>query len=530
MLSAHIIPIEQTIEATFDPTIEQASASMDHSSPNSLLSLPFSSVPQPMVGSLIIIMVGLPGRGKSYVGQQICCYFQWNGLKCKIFSHQSYQRNHLQKYRPAEEAASGGVSEPLMQADIANKIIIEIATDIVAFISNTDRVAILDGTNSTNSRRQAILRALNEHLSIKSNRIVFVEIVSNDKKTISRNILRAREMHVDPPENFEQRYYENIARHESIYETLNPIRDTELSYIQIQENNIYSLNMISGWMPSRLAYMLHNFNQSQQNVYLTRAGEHVNLISGRIGGNSELTDRGVAYSIALFNFFKEEVGASNPFQVMSSSSIRCMQTVRYFAEESAKQMSNSCTSKPGEAAAVKLNCNVNYIPTLEDISYGDCDGQLLTDISKTMLSTLQSIKADSYNTPWPNGECIQHVFNTRLEPHIHDIQASSTPVLVVSHLTLLQGLHAFFVTKDTQVVAPQNAYRIKIPLETVVRIRIVGIHRVAELVNLSKEVDQIELEMMGKVSRATRSHINKFLSLLQNSSNPDLKGITKPLN
>ncbi|CCW64093.1 unnamed protein product [Phytomonas sp. EM1] len=504
------------------------SLSKGPSSPNSQHSLPFSSVPQPMVGSLVVIMVGLPGRGKSYVGQQIRRYFQWNGLKCRVFSHQSYQHDYLQRCGLATMAARAAVGEAPVPADVGNKVILEITKDMMTFLASTDGVAILDGTNATNARRQAILRALKDHQPIRQNRIIFVEIVTNDKEKIHRNIMRSREIHADPPDNFVQRYYENIARHEMMYEALNPIRDSELSYIQIQDNDIYFLNMISGWMPSRLAYMLHNFNQSQQNLYLTRAGEYVNLISGRIGGNSELTARGVAYSIALFNFFKEEVSASTPLLVMSSSSARCMQTARYFAEESAKGASNPSASDQEETKKVQLNCHVDYIPNLEDISYGDCDGLLLSDIRKTMHSTFLAIQADSYDTPWPNGESIRHVFNTRLEPHIHDIQASSTPVLVISHQTLLQGLYAYFVTKDTQVVAAQNAYQIKIPLETVVRIRIVGVHHVAEFVNLSKEVDRIELEMTGKVTRAPQLDMSKYLNASHNFTHPEHKGIAKP--
>lgn len=90
-----------------------------------------------------------------------------------------------------------------------------------------------------------------------------------------------------------------MAQHEAVYRTLNPITDGNLSYIRMEEEDT-SLNMISGWMPSRLAYMLHNLSHTPVSLYLTRPGEYLDMISGHIGGNSRLTLRGEAYAIALF--------------------------------------------------------------------------------------------------------------------------------------------------------------------------------------------------------------------------------------
>ena len=35
---------------------------------------------------LIIIMLGLPARGKSYISQKLIRYFKWSGLPSKIFN------------------------------------------------------------------------------------------------------------------------------------------------------------------------------------------------------------------------------------------------------------------------------------------------------------------------------------------------------------------------------------------------------------------------------------------------------------
>ncbi|ORC87659.1 6-phosphofructo-2-kinase/fructose-2,6-biphosphatase [Trypanosoma theileri] len=481
----------------------------------------FSQIPQPMMGSLIVIMVGLPGRGKTYIARQIKRYFQWNGLKSNIFTHAEYRKKLI-----SDECITGYEITPEQECCISAAI----AHDITQFVAEDDSVAILDGTNCTSTRRMALMSSINNTGLIRPSRVVFVEVINNDTTKVLQNVIHVKEMFPDAKEDFIEKYYERIERQERIYKTLNPDTDNDITYIRIEDQITYSLNNISGWMPSRLAYMLHNLSHSPGNLYLTRAGEYVDFVSGRIGGNSQLTERGKAYSEALFEYFEKEL-KMNSFTVMSSCALRCTETVRHFEEQSVFQHgsgsggpssssmeNNSAPTATGEeeeegkekgekegektTTGLKLNCRVAYFPTLDDINHGDCDGQLLSDVRKTMPGTLRRMQEDPYHTAWPNGECMHQVFNARLEPHIHDIQASTQPVLVVSHLHLLQGLYSYFVSENDEFVAPQNAYEIDIPFESVIKIRLVGVNRVAEVINLSKEVDRIMLQRTGKITSA----------------------------
>ncbi|KPA86734.1 6-phosphofructo-2-kinase/fructose-26-biphosphatase-1-like protein [Leptomonas pyrrhocoris] len=492
-------------DQTVMPDSFEGHVSSTASSPASMHAPDFSAVPQPMLGSLIVVMVGLPGRGKTMVAQQIRRYFQWNGLTCSIFSHQLYRRR-VEKAMTERSDGGGGssnvdVNSPAGIAELEFRVSKELAQDLTKYVWKTSGVAILDGTQTTHARRQSLLRAIRDTKRINTTRVVFVELVLNSPEFIMANILRAKETFTDPPPDFVERYYQVMAQHEAVYKTLNPITDCDMSYIRIEDAKTYSLNMISGWMPSRLAFMLHNLSHTPVNLYLTRAGEYVDMLSGRIGGNSRLTKRGRAYSRALFNYFKSEIPSTTALTVMTSCAKRCTQTVHYFAEESIKLQGPPNAPAAATVAehqppqqqenAAELHCRVSYFPTLDDINHGDCEGQLLSDVLRTMPNTLQSMKADPYYAGWPNGECIHQVFNSRLEPHIHDIQASTTPVLVCSHLNLLQGLYSYFVTEGDSVVAPQNALQIDISSEYVIKIRMVGVNRVAERICLSAAVEAI---------------------------------------
>lgn len=430
----------------------------------------FSNIPQPMTGSLVLIMVGLPGRGKTYVSRQICRYFQWNGLRAAVFSE-----------KMANDAEDGEGKKNRGPAQLSRKV--------TKFISQSGGVAIVTGRHETFAARQALVRELLRTQQIRINRIIFIEIVNDNPEEVYKNIMRRKEFYspVDT-DQFVADYYHLIQKSEAVYDTLNPVDDADYSYIRVEDREIFSLNQISGWMPSRLAYMLHNLNQTPTTVYLSRPGEYVDGAAGRIGGNSSLTARGFAYSQALFNYFKQEIGKDDFLSVMCSCATRATQTSASFAGVASLEMPHCNTASD----SAPFRCRVVYFPSLDDINHGDCEGMLFKEVKETMPFTLQEMREDPYNTPWPNGECLHQVFNSRLEPHIHDIHSSPVPVLVISHLPLLQGLHSYFVPPTPNgPVSPQSAYTIDIPKESVIKIHMKKGERIAIVVDLSKEVDTI---------------------------------------
>jgi cytidylate kinase len=44
---------------------------------------------------IIIAMVGLPARGKSYIARKLARYLHWAGLKAKVFNIGMYRRAHV---------------------------------------------------------------------------------------------------------------------------------------------------------------------------------------------------------------------------------------------------------------------------------------------------------------------------------------------------------------------------------------------------------------------------------------------------
>jgi hypothetical protein len=44
---------------------------------------------------IVIAMVGLPARGKSYIARKLARYLNWIGFKAKVFNIGMYRRHHV---------------------------------------------------------------------------------------------------------------------------------------------------------------------------------------------------------------------------------------------------------------------------------------------------------------------------------------------------------------------------------------------------------------------------------------------------
>lgn len=463
---------------------------------------------------LVLIMVGLPGRGKSYIAQRIRRYFLWFGFDCEILSHARYRKalnpkrgagandgvSPGQPHTPPEQLggdagsgdrASGAGSSSLTAKEASIEVTVAqcIAAEIQAqFASRVGSVAIVDGTNSTIKRRNCLAQEILKTGCVKIGQdLIFVEIHNDDAELIRGNVLRAKELQgAAAVPNFVEAYYENMREHERVYVPLEPEREgRHHSFIRVVNERTLHLNKISGIVPSRLAYLLHNLKHSPVPLYLTLPGEHEDLITSKLGGNGRLTERGRAYSLALYNFMARE--RLSKLAVLAGSKKRCIHSCYYFSQ-AAQQLIGG--GGPNDEGPGGIDCTVDSFPTLDDISYGDCEGQTLEEVRATLPNTLDNLTREPYTTAWPNGESIQQVYMSRLEPHIHDIQASPHPVLVVSHTCIVQGLLTYF-DDSSKYRNPEEATEVLVPRHTVLRLEHRGAGRCVEPFDLSADVDAI---------------------------------------
>mmetsp|Transcript_15216 Transcript_15216/g.34064 ORF Transcript_15216/g.34064 Transcript_15216/m.34064 type:complete len:329 (-) Transcript_15216:2300-3286(-) len=159
---------------------------------------------------LVIALVGLPGRGKSFIGRKLQIYLQWRGARSKVFNVGKYRREVVAN---VERKDSGSSASGLCSANFfdsqnadAKRIREEVAKlamkDMEKWLENSQEqnhgwgsVAILDATNSTRARRQLILDFCHDRADKFG--VVFVESVCDDQNLLDENFKKKIEVSPD---------------------------------------------------------------------------------------------------------------------------------------------------------------------------------------------------------------------------------------------------------------------------------------------------------------------------------------------
>ncbi|RHY91038.1 hypothetical protein DYB35_005291 [Aphanomyces astaci] len=133
-------------------------------------------------GKLVVIMVGLPGRGKSYMARKVARYLNWINYSTRVFNIGNYRRkllgaDHSAKFFDPDNA--DGKKQRMEMAEAA-------MDDMLQYLSNEGEVAIYDGTNSTLERRLWIQDRISQTDGFH---LLFIESICEDERIIERNII-----------------------------------------------------------------------------------------------------------------------------------------------------------------------------------------------------------------------------------------------------------------------------------------------------------------------------------------------------
>ncbi|OBS82370.1 hypothetical protein A6R68_23641 [Neotoma lepida] len=226
----------------------------------------------------MVIMVGLPARGKTYISTKLTRYLNWIGTPTKVFNLGQYRREAV-SYRNYEFFLPDNMEAQLIRKQCA-----------LAALKD-----VFDATNTTRERRSLILQFAKEH----GYKVFFIESICNDPDIIAENIKP-----IEPE-------YRRLLGH--------------LSYIKIFDvGTRYMVNRVQDHVQSRTAYYLMNIHVTPRSIYLCRHGESELNLRGRIGGDSGLSTRGKQYAYALANFIQSQ-GISS-LKVWTSHMKRTIQT------------------------------------------------------------------------------------------------------------------------------------------------------------------------------------------------------------
>jgi len=149
----------------------------------------------PDSSKLILVLVGLPARGKSFISHKLNAFLNWSGSRTEIF-------NAGQSRRAQAEAESAGDtshsragffdSSDSSASDKRDQIAMGTLEELLEWFRDSGgEIGIFDATNSSRERRRAVLEraALASTATGQSVSVVFIESICEDRAVLEANML-----------------------------------------------------------------------------------------------------------------------------------------------------------------------------------------------------------------------------------------------------------------------------------------------------------------------------------------------------
>lgn len=507
---------------------------------------------------LVIVLVGLPGRGKSFIARKLQSFLTWRGNECKIFNVGKYRRQ-VQKEEEAKEestshdstaaAASGDAKairksvgacdanffdsknpkakelreksaafamkdmlawldyEPplveggrMAEGDRRDSVVtIEQIGSKASFVSS--RIAIFDATNSTVERRKWVLEEATspEKRAGKKTGCVFVESICDDQELLDENFRFKVRNSPDFQGMTEAEAIDDLRtrcqKYEEAYETVD---DDTQSYIKIFNlSSKLLVNHIYGRMAKVIVPCLMSWNIGSRPIYLIRAGEtmsssqeHDPRKPRRVSRGDKLGPRGRHFRNALENFMRKEginfaqkshdamkiafapqsrntgtsisgIAADNDkaWLIENDSDKDTMQDLPFNIHIMSSTMPRAVETASWESMPFRIH----ELPNLNPLDKGDYSGMELEEIQDIDPEWYATLEKDPFLTRFPGGECYADLIQ-RLETCIIDMEQQVNMACVVSHISVLQVLMAYF--RRTPV---KECTSIEVPMHTVIK-------------------------------------------------------------
>ncbi|XP_052823200.1 6-phosphofructo-2-kinase/fructose-2,6-bisphosphatase isoform X4 [Octopus bimaculoides] len=370
----------------------------------------------------VIAMVGLPARGKTYISKKLTRYLNWIGIKTKVFNVGEYRRAATDKYK-SHDFFRPDNKEAL---EIRHKCALLAIEDARAYLSSGGEVAVVDATNTARERRKLLV----DFFTVQNNfKLFFVESLCDDPSIIEANILEVKicspdYIGMDKNEAVGD-FLQRIKHYDQTYEKLDYIHDRNMSFIQIfNQGERFLVNKLAGHLQSRVVYYLMNIHVLPRTIYLTRHGESLMNLEGKIGGDSDLSDRGWQYARSLSEFVKNE--NIQDLKVWTSEMKRTKQTAQY------------------------IDSPTEHWKTLNEIDAGICEGMTYEEIHEKHPDEFALRDQDKFHYRYPGGESYQDLV-ARLEPVIMELERQEN-VMVICHQAVARCLLAYFQDKNSVLI------------------------------------------------------------------------------
>ena len=409
---------------------------------------------------LVLVMVGLPARGKTYIARRVARYLHFfHGAPTKVFNVGNYRRE-ISGAKVGSSFFSNKNAKSLAERQKAAEYAMRDLKQWLQEKNDKGRVGIFDATNTTKERREWIIQELAGIMESKSH-IIFVESICNNEDIINENI-RAVKLNMpdykgENPEKAVEDFKKRIENYESIYQ---PISDEELSWVRLVDaGRQVTMNNIKGFLAGRVVQFLINLHFHPRPIYLSRHGQSEYNKLQKVGGDSGLSPAGEEYALALAKYVDEHILVDkidgidgNPMhaRLFTSSLRRTKLTARHIKHDTLDD--GWIVMRP------------KVLRNLDEIYAGVFDGYTYKEIQTVAPEEFEARSRNKLTYRYPRGESYLDVID-RLAPVIQEIERTKDPILIVGHQGILRIIYSYFMDYPREK-APFE----KIPLNTIIKL------------------------------------------------------------
>eukprot|EP00112_Aurelia_sp_Birch-Aquarium-sp1_P020397 Seg5248.1 transcript_id=Seg5248.1/GoldUCD/mRNA.D3Y31 product="6-phosphofructo-2-kinase/fructose-2 6-bisphosphatase 1" protein_id=Seg5248.1/GoldUCD/D3Y31 len=380
------------------------------------------------------VMVGLPARGKTYISKKLARYLNWIGVTTNVFNVGEFRRKLYGTVNCKHDFFDSKNPSGQSARDKCAQLALD---EVIKYLKAEGQVSIFDATNTTKDRRSYVYEECKKH-GIKT---FFIESICDDPDVVQQNILEVKVSSPDykdiPSEEAYRDFNARIKHYQDFYA---PIElEQQLSFIKIiNVGQKFLVNLIEGYLQSRAVYFLMNIHITPRAIYLTRHGESVYNLKGRIGGDSDLSARGIEYSKKLADFIKSQ--EIRDLRVWTSQLKRTIQTASKIEAKSLEQWK-----------------------ALDELDAGVCDGMTYEEIQEKFPEDFARRDQNKYHYRYPRGESYEDLV-ARLEPVIMELERQQN-ILVICHQAVMRCLLAYFLDHNSG-----HLPYLKVPLHSVYKL------------------------------------------------------------
>ena len=381
---------------------------------------------------LYIAMVGLPARGKSTIATKLKESLVHESVKARIFNNGDLRRKTIRENTSYAGFFDSSNSEGVA---IREQIALTNMEKAQKFLNSDGNVAILDASNVSRDRRERIQSRLNDHP------ILFIECVNNNKEILSASILRKIDLdefgHLTR-EKAIKGFRKRISSYQSIEEPL----ESERNFVRLDSlHNRVMKEELSDRIPYYEQIRDFLVTNTVKNLFLIRHGESHYNKEDRIGGDSDLTEKGRAQAGALADYFKKK---SIPL-IFTSQKKRTHQTASPIKE-------------------AQEDCTIIPLAEFDEINSGICERMSYKKIRAQMPEVYEERKKDKYNYVYPEGEG----YATMQERIVRGIKKSlylsnpSDNIMIIGHRAVNRMILSHFMFRREEdvpfIYIPQDKF------------------------------------------------------------------------